>query len=193
MCDAVDAGVEEFAVVRDQQDAAGIARQILFEPEDGFEVEVVGGLVEQQQVGAVHQRARQVQAHAPAAGEAGDGAFQRVVGETQPVQQLRGARLGTVAVDGFVAVLRVEPGRVVVFLGQCLFQQAQFGIAVEHELQRGHVGVGDLLFDEGDGLAGLHGDLAAVRLDLAAYQAEQRGFAAAVLADQADALVGEGL
>ena len=46
MRDAVDAGVEKFAVVRDQHQAAGVARQILFEPKDRFEVEVVGWLVQ---------------------------------------------------------------------------------------------------------------------------------------------------
>ena len=49
------------------------------------------------------------------------------------------------------------------------------------------------MFDEGDGLARLQRDLAAVGFDLAAYQAEQGGFTAAVLADETDALVGEGL
>lgn len=113
--------------------------------------------------------------------------------KAQAVQQLRGTRLGAVTVDGFIAVLRVEPGRVVSLLCQCFFQLAQFGIAIEHELQRGLLRVGDLLFDKGDSLAGLHGNLATVRFDLTAYQAEQRGFAAAIFADQPDALVGEGL
>ena len=98
---------------------------------------MVGGFVQQQQVGTVHQCTRQIEAHTPAAGEAGDGALQCVVGKTQPVEQLRGARFGTVTVDGLVAVLRVEPGTVVLFLCQCLFQQAQFRVAVEHEFERG--------------------------------------------------------
>ena len=197
MGDAVDGGVEEFAVMRHQQDAAGIARQVLLEPQDRFEVEMVGRLVEQQQVGPVHQRARQVEAHAPAAGEAGHRAFQRVAGETQAVQQLRGARLGAVTVDGLEVLLGLEPRRVmlddVIFGRQDFFQLAQPDIAVQHELQRGLVGAGDLLFDIGDGLAALQRDLAAVGLELAANQAEQRGFAAAVLANQPDALVGERL
>ena len=79
------------------------------------------------------------------------------------------------------------------FLRQRFFQLAQLDVAVEHEFQRGLRGVGDFLFDKGHGLAGLQGDFAAVGLDFAADQAEQGGFAAAVLADQADALVGERL
>ena len=64
-----DHRVEKFAVVRDQQQRAGIALEPVFEPEHGVEIEVVGRLVEQQQVGAAHQRLGQIQAHAPAAGE----------------------------------------------------------------------------------------------------------------------------
>ena len=47
MGDAVDARVEKFAVVRDKDQAAGVAGQILLKPENGFEVEVVGGFVQQ--------------------------------------------------------------------------------------------------------------------------------------------------
>ena len=48
----------------------GYLREPVLEPQHGVEVEVVRRLVEQQQVGARHQRLREVQAHAPAAGEA---------------------------------------------------------------------------------------------------------------------------
>jgi len=91
--------------MRHQQDAAGVARQILLQPEDRFEVEVVGRLVEQQQIGAVHQRTGEIEAHAPAAGEAAYRALQRVAGEAQTVQQLRGTRLGAVTVDGLEVLL----------------------------------------------------------------------------------------
>ena len=62
--------VEELAVVADHDHRAGVALQPGFEPDQRVEVEVVGRLVEQQQVGRAHQRARQLQPHAPAAGEA---------------------------------------------------------------------------------------------------------------------------
>ena len=153
MGDAVDAGVEKFAVVRHQQDAAGIARQILLQPQDGFEVEVVGGLVEQQQIGAVHQRAGQIEAHAPAAGEAADRALQRVVGETQPVQQLRGARLGARSRrwPRSGAAPRTRRHRAVPV--PAFFPAGATRIAIEHEFQRGLRGVGDFLFDKGQRLA----------------------------------------
>ena len=77
--------------------------------------------------------------------------------------------------------------------GQFLFQPAQFAVAVENELDGGALGVEDFLFHEGQGLARLEGDVAAVGLQLAADEAEQGGFAAAVAAHQADALAGEDL
>ena len=57
--DAVAHVVEEIAVVRDQDQRAGIAREPRFQPHQRVEVEVVGGLVEQHQVAGAHQRARQ--------------------------------------------------------------------------------------------------------------------------------------
>jgi hypothetical protein len=64
--------VEEVAVVRDQEQRARVALEPVLEPQHRVEVEVVGRLVEQQQVGARRERLREVEAHAPAAREARD-------------------------------------------------------------------------------------------------------------------------
>ena len=58
--------VQKIAVVRDQQQRAGIMLEPTLEPEHGVEIEVIGGLVEQQEIGAAHQRLRQIEAHPPA-------------------------------------------------------------------------------------------------------------------------------
>ena len=55
--------VEEVAVVRDEDHAARVFLEIVLEPGDAFGVEVVRGLVEQQDVGLRQQEARQ--RHAP--------------------------------------------------------------------------------------------------------------------------------
>ena len=65
--DARGEALEEGAVVRDEHDRAGVARQEIFEPGDGVDVEVVGRLIEEQQVWLPDQRARQQDAAAPAA------------------------------------------------------------------------------------------------------------------------------
>ena len=49
--DAVDDVVEEGAVVADDEQDAWISGQKGFEPGEGFEVEMVGGFVEQQKIG----------------------------------------------------------------------------------------------------------------------------------------------
>ena len=67
--DAIHHAIEELAIVRDQQQRARIFAQPGFQPQDGVEVEVIGRLVEQQQIRAAHERLRDVQTYAPAAGE----------------------------------------------------------------------------------------------------------------------------
>ena len=46
----IDGDIEKITVVRNQDECNGIMRQILFQPVAGFEIEMVGGLIEQQQV-----------------------------------------------------------------------------------------------------------------------------------------------
>ena len=67
--DAPDHLVQELAVVRDQKQRAAVGAQPALQPQQRIEVQVVGRLIQQQQVRAAHERARQVGAHAQAAGE----------------------------------------------------------------------------------------------------------------------------
>src|SRR5690606_31706879 len=96
--DLLDHRIQEVTVVGNQQQGARVALQPAFQPEDGIQVQVVGGLVEQQQVGRAHQRLGQVQAHAPATGEITDTAFHLRRLEAQAGQQLAGAGVGAVAI-----------------------------------------------------------------------------------------------
>ena len=64
--------VEEVAVVGDGDDRARVLLQMPFEPGDRLGVEVVGGLVEQQQVGLLQQQPAEGDAAPLAAGEGGD-------------------------------------------------------------------------------------------------------------------------
>ena len=59
--------------MRDEDDGAGVAPQVAFEPVDGDDVEVVGGLVEEEEVGLGEEDAGEGHAHAPAAGEGVEG------------------------------------------------------------------------------------------------------------------------
>ena len=67
MDDRVDRLVEQVAIVADHENGVRVGGQILFQPQRALEIEVVGRLVKQQQVGLGEQNARERHAHAPAA------------------------------------------------------------------------------------------------------------------------------
>ncbi len=48
---------------------ARIVRQMVLKPQRAFQIEVVGGLVQQQKIGRRKQRCRERNAHSPAAGK----------------------------------------------------------------------------------------------------------------------------
>jgi hypothetical protein len=162
----------------------------LLEPEHGVEVEVVGGFVEQQQVARRHQRAGEIQAHAPAAGEFLDCAFVRVRGEAEAMQQLAGARGGVVAADLLESVVRFGDGFPVLALHRFAlgFQHGMHdGIAGKHVIERGIIERGRFLRDAGDAHARGHVDVALVGFHLTLDGGEQRGLAGAVPTDHAHA------
>ncbi len=73
--------VEELAVVRDDEDRAAIALQVILQPVHGGEVEVIGRLVEQQHVGRLQEQQRQPDARLLAAGERAELAVAGEVGD----------------------------------------------------------------------------------------------------------------
>ena len=102
-----DDAVHELAIVRGHQQRAGIALQELLQPDDGFDIEVVGRLVHQQHVGPAEQHAGQRDAHFPAAGERADVAIDLIVLEAESVQHFAGLRFERVAAEVFVLFLHV--------------------------------------------------------------------------------------
>ena len=187
--DMGDAGVEELAVVRDQQQRAAVVAQPGFEPDHRVEVEVVGRLVEQQQVGAAHQRLRQVQAHAPAAGEIGHRTLDVGLQEAQAVEQRCRARTRRVATDLVQAGMQFANVRAIVGglgRGQLGLDAAQLGVAVQHVVDRRLHQPGRFLGDVGDHPTRRQVEVALVGVELVAQQGEQAGLAAAVGAGEAD-------
>src|SRR5665647_1124145 len=51
MQDLVDRGIEQVAVMADDDHGAGVVRQMVFQPQRALEVEIVGRLVQQQEIG----------------------------------------------------------------------------------------------------------------------------------------------
>ena len=91
--------VEELAIVRDEEDRAREGLEPVLEPEHGVEVEVVRGLVEEEKVRSRHERAREVEAHTPAAGELRDGPVLRVLREAEAREERLRARARAIAAD----------------------------------------------------------------------------------------------
>ena len=99
--------VQEVAVVRDQDEGIRISAQVLFEPVARFQVEVVGGLVEQQQVRLFEQQFGQRDAHLPAAGELFRVPRPIVLAEAEAGEHRSDLRLDRIAVAR--AELAVQP------------------------------------------------------------------------------------
>ena len=86
--DAADELVQELAVVRDEHDGAGIRFQIFLKPPQRFEVEMVGRLVEQQQVRLLHEQPGQIRPHHPAAAHRLQRTIEIPFAKRQPVQDV---------------------------------------------------------------------------------------------------------
>ena len=71
MQDVIGHRVEQIAIMADDKDRRRIMGEIIDEPERAFEVEIIGRLVEQQQVGRGEEHRGERDAHPPAAGEFG--------------------------------------------------------------------------------------------------------------------------
>ena len=98
--------VEEAAVVADEQQGAAAGLEVVFQPLDGLDVEVVGGLVEQQHVRLAEQDLGQLDAHVPALGKGLGQAAELVVQEAETQQGPAGLDLGRLAVAHLQAVVQ---------------------------------------------------------------------------------------
>ena len=203
--DLRDDAVHELAIVRGHQQRAGIGLEELLQPDDGFDVEVIGRLVHQQHVGTAEQHARQRHAHFPAAGERADIAVDLVVLEAEAVQHFARLRFERVAAQVLVLFLHFAEARedavhVVglrgIFHGvlqgfELMVQIARAAAAgdgfVEH---RAALHLFDVLAEVADGQLLGNRDVAFVGLFFAHHHAEERGLAGAVGTHQADLLAG---
>ena len=189
--------VQEVAVVRDGHDGAGIAVEELLQPEHALGVQVVGGLVQKQQVGRLEQQAAQGHAAALAAGEHAHGRVR--VRALQGVHGLRELGVQVPAISGVDLVLelahlgheRVEVRVRVGHLGAHLVEALDLGEDVAKGLldvlAHGLVLVERrLLLQDAHRVARGEARLAVGDVLEAGHDLEQRGLARAVGAHHAD-------
>ena len=103
--DVVDAGIHEGAVVADDEDGAVVVGDKAAQPLDTFEVQVVSGLVQKQQVGVAQEELGQRNAHLPAARELGARALKVGDLKAQAGKDFAGVALELVAAQVLKAVL----------------------------------------------------------------------------------------
>ena len=151
-----------------------------------LEVEIVGRLVEQQQVGLGKQRCCEPNAHAPAAGELAAGALLIGMGEAEAGEN--GGRARRRRMGANVREPRLNLGNSMgVALGRCRKDEARaLGVGREHDIQKAFVAIRSLLRQPADPAAHRQLHIASFRRDLSGDDPQQRGFSCAVAADKAD-------
>jgi hypothetical protein len=188
----------------DGDHGAGVLGEVALQPGHGLGVQVVGGLVEEEEVGALEEQPAQCHAAPLAAGEPGHlgvrrGQAQGVHGDLQGAVELPGVG----GVDGVLDLALLGEQLVHLVGGEVL---AEAGVDVVEPLEE-RAGLGDAFLDIAEdvfgvvepgllrqvadlgalGGPGLAGELC----DLAGHDLEQRALAGAVQAQHADLRSGE--
>jgi len=204
--DLVDHYIEEVAVVRDQHQCMRIIVQIFFQPVARFEIEVVGGFVQQEQVRLLQEQFGERQPHLPAARKFVGLALPVFFAKAQPLQHAPHFSFDRVAVAGAefvlqaviavgdVGVLRAGVIELRDFMSE-LFQFPLDGVqSGEHRHAFGkHSAAGKreaILREISCGRSLGDDERAVVEGVEACENLHQRGFAGAVRAHQSDAVVG---
>ena len=191
--DSVANGIEEGAVVRNDQESAGVVGEVVLKPTERLEVEVVGWLIEHEEVGFHGEEAGKVRAHNPSAAHGPGGAVEVRLAEGQAGEDAFGFGFEVVAV-----VFEEHIVRFVVLGGVFVGKLPQCGVGGGHrwcdargELQDGFVaGRRAFLWEEADGASALETNRAFVGCVFAQDEREERGFSGTVCSDQADAVAG---
>ena len=117
--------IQKVAVMADDDDGAGIIHQKFFQPVDGFNVQAVGGLVQQHDGRPAEQSLRQQYLHLLAAVQRRHGRGMQVHRNAQTVQKLVRLRLGLPAVHLGKFTLQLS-GFFTVRVGKVLFRIQRF-------------------------------------------------------------------
>ena len=195
-------GVQEVAVVGNGDDHAGEVQQEVFQPVDGFDVQVVGGLVQHDDIGVAEEGGSQQDLDLQSGVHGLHDIIVHFGGDAQALENTGGVGLGFPAahfrefgfqVGGAQAVLVGEVG---LFVDGVLFLHDVIQVLVAHDdgVHDGVLVVGVLvLLQNGNTLFGVDMDGAVGGLQLAGEDAQEGGLAGTVGADDAVAVAGQEL
>ena len=99
--------IQKSSIVRDKQYCAVVALEILLQPLDTLNIEVVGRLIQKENGWATQQELRQLNTHTPAARKFRCGTVEVGALETQAQQGLFNIRLAGVTTQNMVVILRI--------------------------------------------------------------------------------------
>ena len=191
--------IQKVAVMADDDDGAGIIHQKFFQPVDGFNVQAVGGLVQQHDGRPAEQSLRQQYLHLLAAVQRRHGRGMQVHRNAQTVQKLVRLCLGLPAVHLGKFTLQLS-GFFTVRVGKVLFRIQRFFFF--HNVIQAAVAHDDgvhnivlvvfemVLLQNAHPVVRAHSHRAGGRLQRAGKDAQQRGLAGAVRSDDAIAVAG---
>ncbi len=165
--------VQEGTVMADDQQCARIARQIAFQPQRRFQVQMVGRFIQQQDIGFAKQRRCQRDAHPPATGKCVQRAVLHVLVKAQTCQNAGRAGFCTVAIQVNQARMDFANIRVVRFIFRRMHQFRQFDMGRDDGLQRGLAAVRLFLGNGADTVPVAGFDGPAINWNIAGDQAQQ--------------------
>jgi HAMP domain-containing protein len=172
--------------VADQDQGASIVAQKTFEPQGCFEVEVIGRLVEQQQIGLGEQDRGKRRPHPPAARQLSDRLVLRPLVKPEPGEDARRPARRRMRRDFDEPRLDLGDPHCL-RPGFPLGQQARpLAVSGEHRLERARRTTRRLLREKADAAAARQFDRPVIGLQDTADQVEKGRFARTVAADQPD-------
>ena len=185
--------VEEALIVGDHDRAALVHGEEPLEPADGEDVEVVRGLVEQEDVRTAEEHLREQHAELEAAREGGERHAVLRHGDAETLEDGAGPGLERVAVVGGDPVLELDDARRVRGVARALgLERALLGLRAHHELVAGHGDLEDHVLVAHEAVLAQHADACALVDDdvplggllVARDDLEERGLPGAVRADE---------
>ena len=109
--DTGDQLVEELPVMRDDQDRPRVVLQIALEPNQGLKIEMIGGLIQHQDVRFMDQQPSKVCPHHPATGQFARRPIEVRFPKGQTLEQSLGLGDGGTVGIGVVIIVRLGTGR----------------------------------------------------------------------------------